>query len=81
MTQKERDFYGAYVYNQRTRMEEEIKQLQQNIRWHKEISPIDCLELIIAQTRYEVFCQFVHDFNVITNIEQYNLKVNFQKRR
>lgn len=55
MTQKQLDIYGAYVYNQRCRMEDDISTLQQNLRWRK-ISALDCLELIIAQERYNAFC-------------------------
>lgn len=72
MTQKQLDIYGAYVYNQRCRMEDDISTLQQNLRWRK-ISVLDCLELIIAQERYNAFCEFVADVNFI-------LKINFQKK-
>lgn len=78
MTQKERELYSAYVYNMRSQLEDDIKQLQANIRWRK-VSVVDCLELIIAQTRYDDFCEFVHNMNGIINCNSNKLKVNFQK--
>lgn len=72
MTQKQKDIYGAYIYNQRLRMEEDIKTMQQNLRWRK-ISALDCLELIIAVERYNAFCEFIADVNSI-------LKVDFQRK-
>ena len=69
MTKKELAIYGAYVYNQRCRMEADIKQLELNLRYHKDISPLDCLELIIAKVRYECFCEFVHNFKGLVHIK------------
>ena len=80
MTQKQRSIYGEYVLNERTRMEKEIEQLQQNIRF-RDVSQLDCLELIIAKERYNSFCEFVRHINAIMQVERYDLKVNLQKNR
>ena len=39
MTQKQLDIYGAYVYNQRCRMEDDISTLQQNLSLAQNICP------------------------------------------
>lgn len=54
MTQKE--LLLAYFYNNRCRLEEEVKQLQTNVRFRK-IDITDCVELICAIQRLETFSE------------------------
>ncbi|MBQ7784187.1 MAG: hypothetical protein IJ368_09475 [Oscillospiraceae bacterium] len=75
MTKKQRDIYAMYVYNQRTRLEQEIENLQQKIRW-RHVSQVDCLELIIAQERYNSFCEFITNVNSIFEVDKYDKKHN-----
>lgn len=48
-------------------MEQDIKQLQQNIRYRK-IDTVDCVELICAVERLQNFNDFVKSVDVIFNI-------------
>ena len=54
MTQKE--ILLAYFYNNRCRLEEEVKQLQLNLRFRK-VDITDCFELICAIQRLETFSE------------------------
>lgn len=58
MTQKE--LLLAYFYNNRCRLEEEVKQLQTNVRFRK-IDITDCVELICAIQRLETFSEVTRD--------------------
>ncbi len=54
MTQKE--LLLAYFYNNRCRLEDEVKQLQTNIRFRK-VDIADCVELACAIQRLETFSE------------------------
>lgn len=54
MTQKETLILMSYIYNNRVRMEEEVRQLQNNIRF-RNISVADCMEMICAIQQLETF--------------------------
>lgn len=54
MTQKE--LLLAYFYNNRCRLEDEVKQLQTNVRFRK-IDITDCVELACAIQRLETFSE------------------------
>ncbi len=54
MTQKE--LLLAYFYNNRCRLEDEVKQLQTNIRFRK-VDISDCVELACAIQRLETFSE------------------------
>lgn len=44
---KKYELLTNYAYNQREFLEQDIKQLQENLRY-RTVSQVDCLELIIA---------------------------------
>ena len=69
MTQKQRDLFSCYVLNQRENLENDIEQLQSNIRFRR-VSQVDCLELIIAKERLNAFNDFVRDVNCILKIHK-----------
>lgn len=54
---KKYDILRSYIYCERCRLEADITQLQNNIRYRR-ISSVDCLELIIAQERLNAFNDF-----------------------
>lgn len=54
MNQKELSLLLSYIYNNRIRLENEVSQLQSNIRFRKVDVP-DCLELLVAITQLETF--------------------------
>ena len=54
MTRIEKELLYSYFYNNLCRMENEVKQLQFNIRFRK-IDSSDCLELLIATVQLDTF--------------------------
>lgn len=54
------DILREYFYNQSVFLHKDIIQLQENLRY-RNISDIDCLELIIAKARYDMFMQVSDD--------------------
>ncbi|MCM1528856.1 MAG: hypothetical protein NC093_02550 [Alistipes sp.] len=54
MTQKEITLICSYIYNNRVSLEQEVRQLQNNIRF-RNIDAADCMELICALQRLETF--------------------------
>ena len=54
MTQKELHLLLAYIYNNRCQLEEEVRQLQTNVRFRR-IDIADCVELACAIQRLETF--------------------------
>lgn len=54
MKQTEKDIINMYIYNNTIRLEDNVKQLQNNIRYRR-IDTIDCIELLIAQQELETF--------------------------
>ena len=57
----------AYLYNNQLKLEDTVKQLQSNVRF-RHIDITDCVELLCAQSRLELFNDVVHDLNAILNI-------------
>lgn len=56
VTQKE--IFFQYLLNERDRLEEEVVQLQQNLRMRKNIDAVDCLELALALERLSAFIDY-----------------------
>lgn len=54
------EILANYAHNQREFLEQDIRQLQENLRY-RTISQVDCLELIIAQERLTMFVQVMSD--------------------
>lgn len=65
MTQKE--LLLAYFYNNRCRLEEEVKQLQSNLRFRK-VDISDCVELACAIQRLETFSEVTRHVMAILKI-------------
>lgn len=65
MTQKE--LLLAYFYNNRCRLEDEVKQLQTNIRFRK-VDIADCVELACAIQRLETFSEVTRHVLAILKI-------------
>ncbi len=65
MTQKE--LLLAYFYNNRCRLEDEVKQLQTNIRFRK-VDISDCVELACAIQRLETFSEVTRHVMAILKI-------------
>lgn len=54
MNQKEITLLMAYIYNNTDRLEDEVRQLQSNIRFRR-IDSADCVELLKAKIYLEAF--------------------------
>lgn len=66
-TIKEKELFLAFEYNHRELLRENIRILQQNIRY-RNVDSVDCIELIIAIERlnaFEEYCKIMHTvFNI-----------------
>lgn len=60
--------YG-YIYNQRSRYEDDVRQLQTYIRYNR-IDVIDCTELICAIERLNTFKQVTSDLMLLLNLRE-----------
>lgn len=60
MRQKEIDLLYQYLWNQFSYLEQDVQQLQQNVRY-RHIDAVDCLELCLALERLNAFKQFSAD--------------------
>lgn len=61
-TIKEKEMFLAFEYNHREYLEQNVKQIQQNLRYRK-IDTVDCIELICAIERLNAFneyCKIMH---------------------
>lgn len=54
MTEKEKILLYSYVYNNTLQLENEVHQLQSNLRFRR-IDTADIFELLVAQLRLEMF--------------------------
>lgn len=54
MTEHERILLFSYIYNNTQLLENDVKQLQANVRYRR-IDTADCLELMTALVRLETF--------------------------
>lgn len=65
MTEHERILLYSYIYNNRLLLENEVKQLQSNVRFRR-IDTADCFELLVALIRQECFIEISeHILNLI----------------
>lgn len=62
------DLLSAYFFNRRTYLERDLQQLQENLRY-RSVSSVDCLELIIARERLELFIEVSRDIMHILGIK------------
>ena len=64
---KREDILMEYFYNQAVFLNHDIEQLRENIRY-RNISDVDCFELIIAIARYTAFMDFSRDVKQILGL-------------
>lgn len=57
-TRRQRELWLCYVINKRQHLENEVKQLQANVRY-REIDAVDCMELMLAKEKLHNFNEFV----------------------
>ena len=68
MGRSHKELLREYFFNEEIRMEEEIRQLQHNVRFRK-IDDIDCHELLVATLRLQDFREFTHNVLLLLNME------------
>lgn len=66
-SRSQRELWFCYVVNYRQRLENDIKQLQTNLRYRK-VDAVDCLELALAIERLNCFNEFCSHTNEIFKI-------------
>ena len=54
---KQKEIFMAYINNNRDRLQEEVRQLQQRLRY-RNVDAVDCLELSLALERLNAFEDF-----------------------
>ena len=69
MTQKETLILMSYIYNVRNQSEQEVKQLQSNIRY-RSVDIVDCSELSSAITRAETIREITENILILLNLDK-----------
>lgn len=64
---KKYELLQSYFLCRRTYLEQDVEQLQRNVRW-RNVDTIDCLELIIAKERLAMFCEVSKDISDILKL-------------
>ena len=65
---KQKEILTAYFINNRDKLEEDVRQLQQRVRY-RNIDAVDCLELSLAIERLIAFDDFVKSTKSILRME------------
>ena len=68
MNQKEISLLYSYIYHNQIELENEVKQLQTNIRFRR-IDITDCIELACALQRLETFKEITKHIRILLNFE------------
>lgn len=68
MTKKEMTVLYAYIYNNRCRLEDEVRQLQANIRYRK-IDVTDCFELACSMQQLQTFYEVTEHIMLLLNMK------------
>ena len=69
MTQQEIHLICSYIYNNRVQLEQEVRQLQNNIRF-RNIDVADCVELICALQRLESFKEVTDHIMILLKLKK-----------
>lgn len=64
MRQSEKDLISEYLYNNYCRLEENVKTLQNNLRFRK-IDIVDCFELAMAIQEFETFKEIMKHIRIL----------------
>lgn len=62
------DLLLEYFYNRSIYLENEVKQLRENLRW-RPIDAVDCLELVIALERLNMFREVSRDVRALLGLK------------
>lgn len=67
MNQKEISLLYSYIYHNQIQLENEVKQLQTNVRFRK-VDIADCIELACALQRLETFKEITKHIRLLLKI-------------
>lgn len=67
MREKEKALIFSYILSQQKNLEDELQQLQSNIRYRK-IDVVDCVEMICVIERLNSFYRFSRDVIALLNL-------------
>ena len=71
MTKKEELLIWSYVYNNTLRLENEVKQLQSNLRYRK-IDVDECCELACAMQQLQTFTEVTNHILLLLKLKAHN---------
>jgi len=72
------DLLLEYFYKERNRLENDIEQLQENLRYRR-VSSVDCLELIIAKERLSAFLEYSEQVKAILKLRYTDKYVGYRE--
>lgn len=71
MRQNEKDLITRYIYNNRVRLENNVHQLQSNIRF-RNIDTVDCIELLLAKQELDTFKEVTNHIRLLLKLNERN---------
>ncbi len=71
MTEKEKVLLLSYFYNNRCRLENELHQLQANVRF-RNIDVTDCMELICASQQLQTFTEVCNHVLILLKLDRHD---------
>ncbi|MBP1559726.1 MAG: hypothetical protein J6C96_00560 [Oscillospiraceae bacterium] len=83
---KQKEIFMAYINNNRDRLQEDVRQLQQRVRY-RDCDAVDCLELSLALERLNSFEEFARNsmailrLNVPDPVTYVSIDTNYAKNR
>lgn len=69
MRQSEKDLLTAYIYNNYVRLEDNVRQIQNNLRF-RNIDVADCMELICAKQEFDTFKEITSHIRVLLKLNE-----------
>lgn len=69
MRQSEKDLISSYIYNNYVRLESNIIQLQNNIRFRR-VDVADCMEYICALQEFETFKEVTKHIRILLKLDE-----------
>lgn len=71
MKRKERELLLNYIINNRCYLRQDLDKLTQAVRY-RQVDSVDCLELIIAQERYNSFVEYSKQILILLKLDEEN---------
>jgi len=69
MRQHEKDLLSAYIYNNYVRLEDNLRQIQNNIRFRK-VDVADCMEYICAKQEFDTFIEVTGHIRLLLKLNE-----------